>query len=270
MIESAFYHNTTRIYTAAFGSLFNGIRIERENKAGDVIGVIPVPLMYSNKEKFIRRMKELSSISPEETRIKETLPAMGFELLNMIYSPTRKTNTMERIAEEGESGPRFMFNRVPYDFNFVLYIAARRTDDALRIVEQILPYFTPELNVRVRDMRNFPSMINDIPIVLDDISPQITVEGGFDDRRLIEWQLTFTMKGYLYTNVRDRSVIKKSQIDLSHLDLNTFYEGYLSQVDPLGASALDEHTIVEEITDAQVDSQTVMAGGGATLTTTLD
>lgn len=269
MLESAFYHNTTRAYTVAFGSIFNGIRIERENKSGEVVDTIPVPLMYADKEKFIMRVNNLSSISPEEVKVKETLPAMGFELANMTYAANRKTNTMERISSHDPT-TKFMFNRVPYDFNFNVYIAARRVDDALRIVEQILPYFTPELNLRMKTMKDFPDMVDDIPVILDSSSFDIDAQGTFDDRRLVQWQLNFTLKGYLYANVRDVSVIKKTIIDLSASDINTFYEGYMSQVDPLNAGINDDHEVLENITTDQRDSQVASATGGGEASVGLD
>ncbi len=269
MIENTFYHNTTRRYTVAFGSIFNGITIDRQNKAGDVIGSIPVPLMYADKEKFVQRSVNLSSISPEETKIKETLPAMGFELTSISYAPNRKTNTMERIVND-DSKSKFMFNRVPYDFNFSVYIAARRIDDALRIVEQILPYFTPELNIRVKDLKDFPEIITDAPVVLEDASFDHDAQGTFEDRRIVQWTLTFTMKGYMYASVRDVELIKKTIVDLNDAEINSFYEGYMSQVDPLNAGSNDNPDIKEEITTDQYDSQTMLANSGSEATATMD
>lgn len=270
MIETTFYHNTTRRYTVAFGSIFNGISIDRQNKAGDVIDTIPVPLMYTDKEKFVRRANSLSSISPEETKVKETLPAMGFELLNIVYSPQRKTNTMERIVDNAETKGKFMFNRVPYDFNFAVYIAARRIDDALRIVEQVLPYFTPELNLRIKDLKDFPDIITDVPVVLVDASFDNEAQGTFEDRRAIQWQLTFTMKGYLYTNIRDVDVIKKTIVELSDSEINSFYEGYVSQVDPINSGQGDDPQVKETVTNAPYDDDVMTGVGGADAQATLD
>lgn len=267
MLESAFYHNTTRMYTVAIGSIFNGIRIERENRAGDVIGTIPVPLTYADKEKFIRRSQEISSID-EEVKVQETLPRMGFELVGMDYAPNRKTNTMDRIVDASKQ--KFMFNRVPYDFQFAVYIAARRIDDALRIVEQILPYFAPELNVRLKTMKDFPEMVDDIPIVLDISRPDINSQGTFDDRRVVLWELQLTLKGFLYCNVRDREVIRKTIVQLSDSDLNTFYEGYMSFLDPLYAGPEDDYEIKHEVLTQEAEAGVMSASNGSTTEVKLD
>lgn len=268
MIERIFYNSTIRRYTIAFGTVFNGIKINRQDGEGNVVQTIPVPLRYISKEKFVSRAVQLSSISAEETKVKETLPAMGFELLNISYAPLRKTNTMERIADNTESKGKFMFNRVPYDFNFSLYIAGRTIDDTLRIVEQVLPYFTPELNVRIHDMELLGEA-SEIPIVLDDAAIEVDSEGTFDERRFVQWTLTFTLKGYLYAATRDVELIKKAIVDINDIDKQTFFEGYMSQVDPLNAGTGDEPDIDEQITITARDSQTVLGEGGSDAEATL-
>lgn len=268
MIQDTFYHGTTRRYTVAFGSIFNGIKIHRVNQAGEVIDIIPVPLLYADKEKFVQRAVQLSSID-DDLRVKETLPAMGFELLDISYSPVRKTNTMERIVNDS-SNSKFSFNRVPYDFTFGVYIAARRIDDALRIVEQILPYFTPELNIQIKDMDAFPDMKSDISITMDASNPDIDSGGTFDDRRIVQWNLTFTLKGYLYANVRDVALIKKTIVDLSDSDINSFYEGYMSQVDPLNAGANDDPNIIEQVTSDSRNAYVLNAYSGTDAQATMD
>lgn len=269
MLEAAFYHNTTRIYTVAIGSIFNGIRIEREDLAGNVLGTIPVPLTYSEKEKFIRRANEISSID-DEVKVKETLPRMGFELLSMDFAPNRKTNTMHKISNTKGSTSKFMFNRVPYDFQFAVYIAARRIDDALRIVEQILPYFAPELNVRLKTMKDFPDIVDDIPIVLDSSRPDINAGGTFDDRRIALWELQLTLKGYLYCNVRDIDMIRKTIVELSDSDLNTFYEGYMSYLDPLHTGSDGDYEIIEEVITQPAEDGVMSASNGSTTEVDLD
>lgn len=268
MIERIFYNSTVRRYTIAFGTVFNGIKINRQASNGDIIQTIPVPLRYISKEKFVSRAVQLSSISAEETKVKETLPAMGFEMLGMTFDSQRKTNTMERIVDNAETKGKFMFNRVPYNFNFGLYVAGRTIDDTLRIVEQIIPYFTPELSIRINDI-DLLGEGSDIPIVLDDASMEVDSEGTFDERRFVQWSLTFTMKGYLYAAQRDIALIKKAIVDINDLDKQTFFEGYMSQVDPLNAGTGDEPDIDEQITIHARDTQTVEGQGGSDAEATL-
>ena len=65
---------------------------------------------------------------------------------------------------------------VPYNMQFDLNIMCKLNDDALQIVEQILPFFQPSYNLTV----NLVSEINekrDIPVVLENVSFQDEYEG---------------------------------------------------------------------------------------------
>ena len=110
---------------------------------------------------------------------------------------------------------------VPYNMQFELSIMTKLNDDALQIVEQILPYFQPSFNVTV-DLVNVIGEKRDIPIVLDNISFQDDYEGDFATRRALIYTLNFTAKTYLFGPVSDSSegLIKKVQVDY-HASVDT-------------------------------------------------
>jgi hypothetical protein len=74
-----------------------------------------------------------------------------------------------------------------------LSIYAKNQDDALQILEQILPTFSPEYTVAIKDMEG-PGTVTDVPIVLTSTSIQDDYEGDFETRRTIIYTLDFTMK----------------------------------------------------------------------------
>ncbi len=222
MIEIPYYHGSVRRYVIAFGTIFNGINIVRANSTTQ----IPVPLKFLDKEKFVKRATELSRITQDDVKAKESLPMMGFDMISMVYAPQRHTNTIERIITNEKS----MFNRVPYDITFSLYIGTRHYDDALRIVEQILPFFTPELNVRVKE-DDLIGETSDIPIILDDVSPAIDASGDFQERRAILWTMTFTLQGYLYGAQKNIKLIKKAIVEMNSQDNQAFLEGFVADED---------------------------------------
>ena len=89
---------------------------------------------------------------------------------------------------------------VPYNMQFELNIMCKLNDDALQIVEQILPFFQPSYNLTV----NLVSEINekrDIPVVLENVSFQDEYEGDFTSRRVLYYTLRFTAKTYLFGQV---------------------------------------------------------------------
>lgn len=241
-MKQPFYHNTIRKIIISFGTLFNELQIDRVDSAG-VFHTKPVPIKYSTKEKFIARINNIKDIEDDKVKLEETLPRIGFEMTGIQYDSVRKTNTLEKHVSEDRT--QFTFNRVPYLINFSMYIATRKIDDSLRIIEQIVPYFTPEITLRIRDIEQLGVETN-IPIVLN--SPDFAVDSGgdFNDRRTVAWQLDFTAKAYLYAAIRPTSLIKKATVDFRNIDNNQLFESYIAEVDPITANIDDNYDIVEQ------------------------
>ena len=79
---------------------------------------------------------------------------------------------------------------------FELNIMCKLNDDALQIVEQILPFFQPSYNLTVNLVQN--KRKRDIPVVLENVSFQDEYEGDFTSRRVLYYTLRFTAKTYLF------------------------------------------------------------------------
>ena len=103
---------------------------------------------------------------------------------------------------------------VPYNLGFELNILTKLNDDALQIVEQILPYFQPSFNITVELVDSIGEK-RDIPVVLDNISFQDDYEGDFSTRRALIYTLQFTAKTYLFGPIADSTdgIIRKVQVD---------------------------------------------------------
>jgi hypothetical protein len=138
----------------------------------------------------------------------------------MSYATQRKLNSAHKITRGVNTGGldfNFMHTPVPYDFNFSLHALFRNTEDGTQIVEQIVPFFTPDFTVT---MKMIPEMaLNmDIPIELNSVTSTDTYEGDMDSRRIQTYQLDFTVKGYLFGPIKKFKYIVKE-------DLNTIDDG---------------------------------------------
>jgi hypothetical protein len=104
---------------------------------------------------------------------------------------------------------------VAYNIGFELNIFTKLNDDALQIVEQILPYFQPAFTLTV-DLVDSIGEKRDIPLVLDDISFKDDYEGDFSTRRSLVYTLRFTAKTYLFGPIADTTdgLIRKVQVDM--------------------------------------------------------
>ena len=206
-----FQNDSLRNLVIAFGSLFNNIFVKRYLSDGTVKESLRVPLAYGNKEKYLRRIDEGGSITNEDgVVVQMTLPRMSFEIENFEYDTSRKRNTMQKLSKRNADDNNKMdttYAEVPYLVNFNLYIMTKHMADGLQIIEQILPYFTPEFTVTI----NPTSMHNkmDIPLVLNSVDSEEDWEGDYDTRRSLTWTLTFTAKSYVYGKISTSERIKR-------------------------------------------------------------
>ena len=204
-----FYHQCVRKTVIAFGSLFNSIYTKTDDNE-----TVRVPLAYAPKQKWYSRIKD-GKLEDGRT-FSMTLPRMGFECINYQYDPSRKRNTIMQTMKPHTSGgvtgydstkteQHFRYAEVPYNLEFSLYVMTKNTDTGLRIVEQILPYFTPEFTVAI----NFTDIDKqiDIPITLTSVESEDLYEGDLEERRTIMWTLNFEAKTYFYGPIRDSKVI---------------------------------------------------------------
>ena len=213
MFGTYFYHQTSRKMVVAFGSLFNSIEVRRTDSSDAVTEVIKIPLSYGPKDKMLVRISQDPSLNP---KVALTVPRMGFELTSMTYDGARKLNTMGRNVKKGTTGLKKQYNPVPYNWDFSLYVFVKNAEDGTQILEQILPFFTPDFTVTMTLISGMTVKM-DIPLVLNSVTSEDSYEGDFATRRSIIWTLSFLMKGFLYPSVTDNAKIITSSVVDTHL-----------------------------------------------------
>jgi hypothetical protein len=207
MFGHTFYHGTIRRYVALFGTLFNDIYVNRPDTTRNEIHTIKVPVTYGPKEKVLARLTADPALNRKAAIV---LPIISFEMTDIQYDGSRKLNTIGKRYKKDGIDPNkiyYQYNPVPYNISFSLSILVKNTDDGTRIIEQILPFFTPEWTATVSLIPDM-DITMDIPIILGDVRLNDTYEGDFETRRTLEWNLTFTLKGYILGPVHRSGVIK--------------------------------------------------------------
>ena len=213
MFGTYFYHQTSRKMVVAFGSLFNNIEVRRTDSSDAVTEVIKIPLSYGPKDKMLVRISQDPNLNP---KVALTVPRMGFELTSMTYDGARKLNTMGRNVKTGTTGLKKQFNPVPYNWDFSLYVFVKNAEDGTQILEQILPFFTPDFTVTMTLISGM-SIKMDVPLVLNSVASEDSYEGDFATRRSIIWTLSFVMKGFLYPSISDNAKVITSSVVDTHL-----------------------------------------------------
>ena len=251
MFKDAQYHELIRKTIVAFGTLFNDIYIYRKSSTGKVTQKMKVPLAYGPKQKFLTRIDQDSARSADDAITTAlTLPRIGFELTSLSYDPARKLNRVQKFKKVKGADARSVqssYMPVPYNVGFTMFTMAKNSEDALQIVEQILPMFQPDYTVALNVMPNL-NIVRDVPIVLNDVSYEDSYDGAFTERRVLMYTMTFTAKMYLYGPVTSTGVIKQVQVD-QYTDTNTNTakreQRYVVKPNPTTANADDDFGFTE-------------------------
>ena len=207
MFGHDYYHATLRKYIIMFGNIFNEIQVDRFDSSGNKIQTLNVPLEYSPKQKSIQRVTADPTLNRD---IAATLPRLGFEMTSLTYAGARKLNSSTKIVRGVNTGGNdfgFVYTPVPYDMSFSLHVLVKNAEDGTQIIEQILPFFTPDYTVTIRALPELNINL-DIPIELNSVTTDDSYEGDFDaSRRILTWQLDFTVKGYLFGPINKQKFI---------------------------------------------------------------
>ena len=210
--NAPFYNRTIRKIVVAFGTVFNDIYLVRYTKDGVTAKeTIKVPLNWGAKEKYITRLTADPSLTKS---IATTLPRISFEMTGMSYDSSRKLpTTMRNFSANNSTTVKTQYVPVPYNFDFSLSIYVRNTEDGTQILEQILPFFTPDFSVTV-DFVPAMDPKYDMPIILNSVSNEVDYEGDMMATRMIIWNLEFTAKGHIWPPVKTGKVITTANTNL--------------------------------------------------------
>ena len=258
MLGTYYYHEIIRKTIISFGTLFNSINIKHKKSDGTILDDIKVGLSYGPQQKYLAKIQQQAELSKS---VAITLPRMSFEMNNIQYDPARKTGVTQtfKAVDSTDDKMKKVYMPVPYNIGFELNIFSKLNDDALQIIEQILPYFQPSFTLTV-DLVSSIGEKRDIPVVLDNISFQDDYEGSFEVRRALIYTLSFTAKTYLFGPIAQTSdgLIKKVIVDqYSGTDTATAKRErrYSVVPDPITAGPADDFGFSETWTDFD-DSKT--------------
>ena len=211
MLGTYFYHEILRKTVIGFGTLFNDINIRHRDASGTSFSNLKVPLAYGPIQKFLARIQQQPDLNRE---VALTLPRLSFEMTGLQYDPSRKTGVTQTFLATQSGNAKKVYMPVPYNVTFELNIISKLNDDSLQIIEQILPYFQPSLNITINLISSIGEK-KDVPVVMESITQNDQYEGGFDSRRLIIHTLRFTAKTYLFGPVAESTdgLIKRVDVD---------------------------------------------------------
>ena len=213
MLGTYFYHEILRKTIIGFGTLFNNMIVKHEDTNGNIVDEKRVPLAYGPAAKFIARLEQQPDLNK---MVAITLPRMSFEMTSIAYDSSRKAGITQTFkAVDGSTNKmKKVFLPVPYNIGFELSLLTKLNDDALQVVEQILPFFQPSFSITI-DLISSIGEKRDVPITLTNVTFQDDYEGDFSTRRALIYTFQFTAKTYLYGPIAENpeGLIKKVIVD---------------------------------------------------------
>ena len=247
MFGDHFYHATMRKSVAVFGTLFNNLKVIRKAADGSVLNQVRVPLAYGPKQKFLARLDQETGF---DAPMAIKLPRMAFEITSLTLDTTQKLAKRNQVVELHASDvtkKKTVKHFTSYDIGMSLYIMAKNQDDGLQIVEQILPYFSPEYNVTIRPIDGFDHK-QDVAIILGGVQIDDQYEGEFTERRVLIYQLDFTMKMKFYGPTSNQAIIREINIDFNEDSSGAnILENLDITIDPSTADEDDDYTVITTI-----------------------
>ncbi len=202
----------------AFGTVFNDINVRHQDSTNRDISNIKVPIAYGPRQKFLARLQQQPDLNKA---VQISLPRMSFEMTSIDYDSTRKSGVTQTFKAQDGKKFKKVFMPVPYNLGFELNVLTKTQDDALQIVEQILPFFQPGFTLTIDLVKQIGEK-RDVPLILQNISFTDDYEGNYETRRALVYTFTFTAKTYMFGPIADTTdgLIRKVQLDY-YSDTNT-------------------------------------------------
>lgn len=186
-----YFFNTIRKVIVQFLDMFNDINIARYNDDGQIFKYIKVPLRFMPKEKMFMWLKD--------RRNDKYYPIMSSQLNGIELATDRITNKGETIRINIDEEYKRIFNPTPYNLNFQLNIMSKFMVDQDQILEQILPFFTPNAFMMI----DIPELGVELEnkVIFNSCSMDKTYEIPMDSYRVIVYTLDFTVQTYLFNPI---------------------------------------------------------------------
>ena len=164
MLGTYTYNQIIRKCVIGFGTLFNDIEVRKNNADGSTYSRMKVPLAYGSRQKFLARLEQQADLNQ---KVAITLPRLSFEMTGVSYDASRKLSAITlNLKADTANSIKKQYAPVPYNVDFELNIISKTNDDAIEIVEQILPFFQPSYNMTIK-LVDAMEEFRDVPVVLN-------------------------------------------------------------------------------------------------------
>jgi hypothetical protein len=247
LTKTPFNFGTTKKMVIAFCGLFSNVFCVTKDINNVTQKIVNVPIAYANKEKFIVRLQQDPGLNEDNQII---LPRMSAEIVGTDYDSSRQLNKLNKQISVRNGETVYSYSPVPYLLTFNLYSFTRTQEDNLQILEQIVPYFSPDMNLSIKVLQN-PDITQDCQLILNSVNTDDAYDGGFEERRYIITTYSFTLKMAYFSPFFGTTDLEnhfdsgdKTQV-IKKVITNLNNNKYTVVVDPFDANETDAYDLVE-------------------------
>lgn len=202
-MKGYFYPKSIDTSILTFVEMFDGMSVRVFDKDNKIIGVKPVPVSVTPKEKIAHKLV-ISEINEVEPKYDNYLPRISIAPVGFTWDTERMRGKFQQrkimIEYNDEGTIRQIYTdiqSVPWNISMELVVWSKYMSDAHQIFENIAPWFAPEVHASYKE-RQF-NLEHKAKITLDSVVPQYVSEfKGENEKRIIQYRYSFTMETVLY------------------------------------------------------------------------
>lgn len=228
--EQVYNHSVIRTTAVIFGALFSNIFVRRYNGDGTISEEKSlVPISYQAKEHYALWLEQEMRLPQGNIEINTKLPRMSFEMVGLARDEEKKSNpNLPVYTNTISSNGKTLRSRspIPYAFDYNLTIWCKQMDDSIQILDQIIPMFVPELSIKMRESRKL-NIYNDVKVVLQSINKNDNYQSGFDENRMIVWDLSFQVFADFMPEPEESTVIQTVIADTVEVVTENYLHGVM-------------------------------------------
>jgi len=214
----AFHHNTISHYTAALLDFFNNLEVQYVDSTGNSL-VKSIPIIYSSKEKS--HLLDTHTSEQLASGNYNVLPRANLALSVMTKLDQRIMNKNNKINTKSNIDTfDYLYNSVPYEFDYEVAIMCRGMNEASQIIEQIAPKFNPIVSLDIWDAQNL-DVPTRIPVKLLDISIE-SEEYDELSSNLVTVNVGISLTGSLYPPIVSLAKIKQFKMNINEQHINQY------------------------------------------------
>lgn len=225
-MKNHFYHHTIWKHVAAFADLFDDMTVYVYDDDRKIpVGMKKVPLILAPKEKVVSALSVLAG--EDRPEIDNVLPKISVIWQGITWDNNRQTGsnlTKRVLAYEYDSDDEEEQNRqnrlvyvdlqpIPWKLEFQVTFWTKYMDEAVQLLENTLPFFHPDLHLSI--FERISGQERKSKVTLDSVTPNFVYELNEPDRRVIQFDLNFTMECMLYRPYHTEKDIHKAYIGVT-------------------------------------------------------